>query len=379
MNRPSDAAVAPIPVVPDPATPWADAFAHVIELLPNSIIMIDTDGRIVMGNRRASQTFGYGEHELCGKPADLLLPDRLRGGGVWRTVGQPPAPATPGSDWRHWGLRKDGQEFPIDIVLHPNMRDGAAVMLAGITDATERWRIAREMERQRVALDRANADLNEFVYAASHDLKAPLRAIGHLAQWISEDIGPTASAATQENLTLLQGRVARLQQLLNGLLAYSKLGEQAAATERVDIASVVDDAVALLAPPAGFQVTYEGPLRTALTQRTPLQVVLENLIGNGIKHHDRAEGRVTVGALQRDGMLEFWVSDDGPGIPPRYHDRIFAIFQTLARRDEFESNGVGLAIVKRMVARHGGEIRVRSQPPARGTTMIFTWREGDVQ
>lgn len=379
MNCLSEVAIATVPGVPDGAMPWADAFAHVIESLPAAILMIDAAGRIVMGNRRASQTFGYGDDELAGTPADQLLPERLRGGEVWRASARSSAPGTADGEWRLWGLRRDGQEFPIEIALHPDMRDGEAVTLAGLTDASERWRIAREMERQRVALDRANADLNEFVYAASHDLKAPLRAIGHLAQWISEDVGPTASDATKENLTLLQGRVVRLQQLLSGLLSYSKLGEQRAVTEPVDIASVVDDAVALLAPPAGFAVTYEGPLKTALTQRTPLQVVLENLIGNGIKHHDRAEGRVTVGACARDGMLEFRVSDDGPGIPPRYHERIFTIFQTLTRRDDFESNGIGLAIVRRMVTRHGGEVRVRSEPPARGTTMVFTWREGEVQ
>jgi signal transduction histidine kinase len=109
--------------------------------------------------------------------------------------------------------------------------------------------------------------------------------------------------------------------------------------------------------------------------RIPIQVVLENLIGNGLKHHDLAKGRITVATRSVGGMIEFRVSDDGPGIAPRFHERIFEIFQTLVSRDELESNGIGLAIVKKIVETHGGQIRVESAPPLRGTTFVFTWKE----
>ena len=135
------------------------------------------------------------------------------------------------------------------------------------------------------------------------------------------------------------------------------------------------DIVATLAPPPGFVVTYDGNLSVLRTHRTPIQVVLENLIGNALKHHDRNEGRITVSARLDDGMAEFRVSDDGPGIPPQFHDRIFVIFQTLAGRDEVESSGIGLAIVKKMVEGHGGRVWVESAPPARGATFAFTWEE----
>jgi signal transduction histidine kinase len=111
------------------------------------------------------------------------------------------------------------------------------------------------------------------------------------------------------------------------------------------------------------------------THLTPIQVVLENLISNGLKHHDQTEGHITVAVRRERGMAEFRVSDDGPGIPPRFHDRIFAIFQTLASRDEVESSGIGLAIVKKMVQSNGGRIWIESEPPARGTTFVFTWKE----
>ena len=138
---------------------------------------------------------------------------------------------------------------------------------------------------------------------------------------------------------------------------------------------MVGDVVAMLAPPPGFVVACEGKMVPIRTHRTPLQLVLENLISNGLKHHDRTEGRITVAMRVVDGMAEFRVSDDGPGIPPRFHDRIFVIFQTLASHDDVEASGIGLAIVKKQVQNHGGQVRVESAPSARGTTFVFTWKE----
>ncbi len=235
--------------------------------------------------------------------------------------------------------------------------------------------LARDL-RSAVEAEVGQRTLEEFAYAASHDLKAPLRAIGHLAQWIGEDLGATASPETAENLTLLQGRVARLQLLLDGLLAYSRVGRHAyAAAEDVNIAELVRDIVALLAPPPGFVVTCQENLPPLRTHRMPIQVVLTNLISNGLKHHDRAEGRIKVAMQLANGVAEFRVSDDGPGISPRFHDRIFVIFQTLANRDDIESSGIGLAITKKKVMAHGGRIWVESAPPARGSTFVFTWNE----
>jgi signal transduction histidine kinase len=162
--------------------------------------------------------------------------------------------------------------------------------------------------------------------------------------------------------------------LLEGLLAYSRVGHTHTAVETVDVAEMVREVVAMLAPPPGFVVTCEGtmPVRT---HRLPLERVLQNLISNALKHHDRSEGHITITMRMVDGMAEFRISDDGPGIPSQAHDRIFVIFQTLASRDDRESSGVGLAIVKQQVQAHGGQIRIESAPPSRGTAFVFTWKE----
>ena len=167
----------------------------------------------------------------------------------------------------------------------------------------------------------------------------------------------------------------RMQRLIRDLLAYSRVGHTHTVAENVDIAEVVADIVAMLAPPPGFVVACEGEMAVIRTHRVPIQTVLGNLIGNGLKHHDRAEGRITVAMRRVDGMTEFRVSDDGPGIPPQFHERIFEIFQTLASRDDVDTSGIGLAIVKKKVETHFGQIWIESAPPARGSTFIFTWKE----
>ena len=176
-------------------------------------------------------------------------------------------------------------------------------------------------------LERSNAELDQFAYVASHDLKAPLRGIQHLVDCISQDIVATASPDTAANLTLLRGRAARMQTLLDGVFAYSRVGRLQSPIEDVNAADVVHDIVAMQVPSPGFVIACNGPMPVIRTGHMPLQVVLKNLIENGLKHHDRAEVHITVTMRLADGVGEFRVSDDGPGILPQFHDRIFDMFQ----------------------------------------------------
>jgi PAS domain S-box-containing protein len=246
-------------------------------------------------------------------------------------------------------------------------------------DITEIVKAREVLAIQRDALKRSNADLEEFAYAASHDLKAPLRAMGHLAQWIDEATQETASAETKDNLTLLQAQVVRMGMLIDGLLKYSLSGQTDTAVEDVDVGGMVGDIVAMHGSPPGFFIAYEGDKLIPRIHRVALQMVLENLISNSIKHHDRETGRISVTARLLNRFVEFRVSDDGPGIREQFHQRIFKMFQTLRNPDDAETSGIGLAIVKRMVESNGGRIRVESAPPARGTTFVFTWQQAHDQ
>jgi signal transduction histidine kinase len=223
-------------------------------------------------------------------------------------------------------------------------------------------------------LERSNADLAEFANAASHDLKAPLRGISHLAHWVADDVASgKVGAESLENCALLASRADRMQRLLDGLLAFAKVGRGEMQPDSVDTAEMIRDLVPGLALPPGFSVVVDGAMPVISTLRLHLEVIFQNLIENAVKHHDRASGRVTISAVTQERWVCFTVTDDGPGIAPRNHARIFRMFQTLARHDSSGSTGIGLAIVKKKVTMLGGTIEVHSNPPERGTSFVFTW------
>ena len=230
-----------------------------------------------------------------------------------------------------------------------------------------------ELDVALLELKRSNADLDGLAYAASHDLKAPLRGIRSLADWIEADVDGTATPETRENLRLLKIRVDRLAALLDGLFAYARAGSKVESAEQFDTKVLVAEIGEYLCPPPGFVIETPGIMPTLFAPKPPLEQVLRNLIGNAIKHHGGPGGRVEVTARDIGDAVEFRVQDDGPGIPQEFHDRIFQMFQTLKPRDEVEGSGLGLAIVKKIVEGLGGRIRVESSDTPRRTVFAFTW------
>jgi len=223
-----------------------------------------------------------------------------------------------------------------------------------------------------VALEKRNQELDQFAYVASHDLKAPLRAIANLSEWIEEDISDQLNDETRYQMQLLRGRVHRLEALIDGLLQSSRVGRILSKAEPVDVTDLVSEVLNLIAPPPTFTVTLGPGMPTLCTQRLPLFQVFSNLLTNAIKHHHRPDGQVTVSVEDQGQFYEFAVADDGPGIETQYHEKVFGIFQTLSARDQVENTGIGLAIVKKIVESQGGDIRIESQA-GQGATFRFTW------
>jgi PAS domain S-box-containing protein len=221
-------------------------------------------------------------------------------------------------------------------------------------------------------LRKSNQELEQFAYIASHDLKAPLRAISNLSEWIEEDLAEKLDEESKNNMDLLRGRVQRLENLINGLLAYSRVGKATSETESVNVATMLAEIIDLLDVPHNFQMEIQGEMPTLVTEAIPLQQVFSNLISNAIKHSDSNEGKIIISVEEQEDYYLFTVADNGKGIDPKFHDRIFTIFQTLEARDTKESTGIGLAIVKKVVENQGGTIEVQSQLGA-GTTFRFTW------
>lgn len=230
------------------------------------------------------------------------------------------------------------------------------------------------LRRTNAELEAVNRELDQFAYAASHDLKAPLRSVRQLLNWIRADLQGRFDEQTDRYLRQMDSRIDRLQTLLDAVLVYARIGRQAAVGDRFEAAPAVAEAVALAGPPAGMSVTIDVAAGLVLSDRALFDLVVVNLVGNAIKHHDRAEGEVRVTGRHEGSIARFSVSDDGPGIPPRFHARVFEMFQTLKPRDELEASGMGLALVRKSVERVGGRVWIESDPQAgRGSTIIFDW------
>jgi PAS domain S-box-containing protein len=222
-------------------------------------------------------------------------------------------------------------------------------------------------------LERSLNELDQFAYVASHDLKAPLRAVNHLATWIAEDTGETLPESSKIHLAKLQNRIQRMDKLLNDLLIYSRTGRRYyTKISKVNTGALVAEIVDLLAPPPGFTITIQENMPSLRTYPVLLELVFRNLIDNAIKYHHRPEGRIEISAQRLGDFIQFSVTDDGPGIEPAFHERIFQIFQTLQPRDDIESSGVGLAIVKKAVESQRGVVSL-SSAPGQGSTFRFTW------
>jgi PAS domain S-box-containing protein len=229
----------------------------------------------------------------------------------------------------------------------------------------------RRLEATAAKLQAANQELEDFAYVVSHDLKAPLRGIIQLTNWLSSDYRDVLDAEGQEMLELLDTRANRMHSLIDGILQYSRIGRIRERERTVDLGPLVEETIALLSPPPELEITIEGELPTVLGERTRLQQVFQNLIGNAIKYMDKADGWIKVRYQDCDEQWRFSIADNGPGIAPRYQEKIFGLFQTLAPQEDADSTGVGLALVKKIVENWGGDIDVESTP-GQGSTFTFT-------
>ncbi|MCR5888940.1 ATP-binding protein [Hymenobacter sp. J193] len=222
-------------------------------------------------------------------------------------------------------------------------------------------------------LENRNQELDQFAYVVSHDLKAPLRGIESASRWIEEDMGQQLPDHIREFLQLMRTRVHRMENLITGILDLARVGRMRHVNERVNVRELLTETMDMLSLPAGFRIELPSYLPTLFTSRVELQQVFSNLLSNAVKYHHQPEkGWVRIGCTEHRAHYTFTIADNGPGIAPEYHERIFVIFQTLTERDTLESTGVGLAIVKKIIERQGGTILVESAE-GKGARFIFTW------
>jgi len=340
---------------------------RIVEAAPCGMVMIDARGAIVLVNPQAESMFGYARNELIGKPLEILLPERFgrAHSGHRGNFSSAPSMRQMGVGRDLTARRKDGSEFPVEIGLNPVPGDEGGLVLAAVTDITRRKAMQLELRQ-------ANANLEEFTYAASHDLKSPLRGISDLVEWIVEDLGGAEPQEVSRNLGRIRDRIQRLERVIDDLLAYARAGTTFTDAVQVDLEDLLAGILEVLPRPPGFSVSLEIKAEPFVTNKAPLESVLRNLINNAYRHHDLPTGNISIGVADIGRYCVFTVKDDGPGIPPASQERVFRIFQTLAA-EAHEHSGIGLALSKRLVEAHGGWIKLESTAGVRGTAFHLWW------
>jgi PAS domain S-box-containing protein len=345
----------------------------VVDTAADGIITIDATGDIQSFNRAAERLFGHAADDVIGRNVSLLMPEPHRSGhdGYLRRYLESGEPHVIGLGREVMARRKDGSPIPVGLAVS-EMQLGTRRLFTGILrDLTEAKRAEQRQTQLIHDLQNVNEELKSFAYVVSHDLKAPLRGVGSLADWLMTDYADKLDDQGREYLALVKGRVSRMDALIDGILEYSRVGRINDTQTAIDLNVLVADIIQLLAPPAGVTVTVEGPMPTVFGGRTRLQQVFQNLISNAIKHLDKPVGLIRVGCADLGDAWQFSVADNGPGIEARHHERIFQLFQVLTPRDQKESTGVGLALVKKIVELHGGRVWLESRV-GEGSTFFFT-------
>ena len=346
--------------------------AALVESAEDAILTKSLEGVVRSWNPSAERLLGYRADEMIGQPVTRLLPvDRQDEEAMILSQ------VRRGQRVAHFETqrrKRDGSFLDVSLTISP-IRDRSGTIVGAskiMRDITLRKQSENELRRSNAELERLNSDLDDFVYTASHDLRAPLNGVNSVVQWILDD-DSSLSAESRSRLLLIQGRIERMKRLLNDIRDYARTGRFGEASgPATTAAALVSDVAATCHAPPGFVILCDPSLEAAAVNRVPLEQIFHNLINNAIKHHDRIRGTVMVAVRSNGAMWRFSVTDDGPGIPAEYRETVFEMFKTLKPRDEVEGSGMGLALVRKIVGRMGGTCGIDSAGH-RGSIVWFDW------
>jgi PAS domain S-box-containing protein len=350
-------------------------FQLAVEACPSGILMIDASGTIVLVNAELERQFGYDRSELIGASVDTLLPARLHGvhASHRRTFNENPAARAMGAGRDLYARRKDGSEFSVEVSLNPLRASDGAMVLATVIDITGRKEAERAIAFQNEQLRRSNAELEQFAYVASHDLQEPLRMVASFTELLQDRYRDQLDDRAHKYIGYAVEGAKRMQSLVRDLLAYSRVSAAEKVLKPVDSGAVVAAVIERLSPlirESGAAVrAHQLPI--VMSDELELGQVFQNLISNAVKFRADRAPRIEIMAESEDGMWRLSVSDNGIGIDAKFGERIFQMFQRLHERGKYEGSGIGLAIAKKIVERHGGRIWFVSSV-GQGTTFHFT-------
>jgi PAS domain S-box-containing protein len=350
-------------------------YRGLLEAAPDAMVVVNQGGEIVLLNLQAEKQFGYRRDELVGQKVKNIIPEgfaeRLIADGL-RSEEDALAQQI-GMGIELTGRRKDGSEFPIELMLSPLESAEGILVTAAIRNITTRKKAEAHLLQKVEELNRSNEELGQFASIASHDLQEPLRMVASYTQLLSRRYKGKLDADADQFIAFAVDGASRMHRLIQDLLAYSRVGtkgkdlldtssEEALQQALINLRGAIEESGAL--------VTHD-PLPAVLADEMQLIQLFQNLVGNAIKYQSPGVPRVHIAAAKNGGKKWiFSVHDNGLGIESQYFERIFGLFQRLHKREEFAGTGIGLAICKKIVERHGGSISVESQP-GQGSTFRF--------
>ena len=358
-------------------------FAGILDVADDAIVSVDGSHRIQLFNQGAEQTFGYRREEVLSQPLSILLPEQFsaaHGGHIQDFATSAVSARRMQERGTVLGRRRDGTEFPAEASISRFQAGDEQMFTVILRDVTarrqaeaERQHTAAELARANAALARSNAELEQFAYVASHDLQEPLRMVASYVQLLARRYQGQLDADADEFIAYAVDGATRMRTLIQDLLAYSRVATQGDDFAPVDCAAVIQRVVANLqiSIAESDAVVTCGDLPTIMADAIQIEQLFQNLISNAIKFRAEDPPQVGIAAEQRDNEWVFSVRDNGVGIDPQYAERIFVIFQRLHGKEAYPGTGIGLAVSKRIVERHGGRIWVDPQPGP-GATLFFT-------
>jgi len=339
----------------------------------SAVIITDSAFRINWSNDAFSRLTGYTATEVAGRtPGDFLYTESTDQDLVNYMNRRLTTGKTFSGELEE--MRKNGQTFWAQFTATPIKNDDGSIKeyIFLQNDITQRKQSEEKIKTYLRDLEITNKELDEFAYIVSHDLKAPLHAISNLTEWIEEDMQGKFSEDTSANFNIIKSRVSRMEDLINGLLAFARANHKKGEKTSVDLNNYIQEIIELCPIPENCTIAFPASLPVLFGDKIKFQQIFINLISNAIKYNDKTEVNITISAEEKENEWVISVKDNGPGIDPRFHDKVFVIFQTLNPRDTVESTGVGLAIVKKIIEEEGGKIWIETVT-GQGADFRFTW------
>jgi PAS domain S-box-containing protein len=354
-------------------------YRGLLEAAPDAMVVVNEAEEIVLVNVQAEKQFGYRRDELIGQKVMNIIPEgfaeRLIADAT-RSTAEALAQHI-GAGIELSGRRKDGTEFPIEIMLSPLKSTEGILVTAAIRNISARKKSEQELAVANQVLEESNLELKQFAYIASHDLQTPLRSITGFVQLLQQEYEGKLDEQAQDWILRTVRAVARMQTLIRDLLSYSRVEARSGPFTQIPFLDIVNDALILLESSIhdfGGQVACDK-LPIVMGDRSQLVQLMQNLIGNGLAYRSDKPPHIHISAKRSGKDWLFSVRDNGIGIDSKHYEQIFEIFKRLHNQKDQPGTGIGLAVCRRVVNRHGGKIWVESEP-GHGSTFHFTIPEG---